>query len=95
MVSATFDYNKLHDRIDQDPGSCVIQYMDYAVIGIAMRRTLKIALLALVLASFSACVVVPPSATYVGPGVTFVAPAPYYSPGYGHHPYRREWDRRW
>lgn len=60
-----------------------------------MRRVLKVLLIAVGLASLSACVVVPPSAAYVGPGVTVVAPAPYYGPGYGHHHYRRDWDRRW
>lgn len=61
-----------------------------------MRRALKLAALVSLLASLTACVVVPPSAAYVGPGVTVVAPGPYYGPGYG-HPYRehRGWDRHW
>lgn len=71
--------------------------MAYLVIGVAMRNVLRIAIAAVALASLAACVAVPPSAVYVQPGVTVVAPAPYYGPGYWphRHYYRGGWDRRW
>lgn len=62
-----------------------------------MRNVLRIAIAVIMLASLTACVVAPPSVAYVEPGVTVVAPAPYYGPVYRpyHHYYRGGWDRRW
>ncbi len=44
---------------------------------------LVIAVIVVATATLSGCVVVPPRAAYVGPGV-YVQPAPYYG-GYEHH----------
>lgn len=60
-----------------------------------MRRILRIAVAATMLMSLAACVIAPPSAAYVGPGVTVVAPAPYYGPVYRPYPHyhRGGWGR--
>jgi len=55
-----------------------------------MKKILYAALAATLLSSLSACMVAPPYDPYGGPGVTVVAPAPYYYRGpHRHHYYYR------
>ena len=61
-----------------------------------MKKILYAALAVTLLSSLSACMVVPPYDAYGGPGVTVVAPAPYFYGGsYRHHHYRDGGYRRW
>ena len=57
-----------------------------------MSRIVKIAVSLAMLASVTACTVIPPQIAYTGPaiGIVAVRPAPYYSaPYYGPQPYYR------
>ena len=61
-----------------------------------MSRIVKIAVSLAMLASVTACTVIPPQIAYTGPaiGVVAVRPAPYYAaPYYGPPPYYRGYGR--
>jgi hypothetical protein len=61
-----------------------------------MKKLLNVTLASLVLASLTACMVVPPYGAYAQPGITVVVPAPYYyGSSFRHHHDRDGWGRRW
>ncbi len=60
-----------------------------------MKKILYAALAVILLSSLSACMVVPPYDPYGGPGVTVVAPAPYFYGGHHSHRHYRDNGPRW
>lgn len=60
-----------------------------------MKKLAGLALALILTSSLSACMVVPPYDAYGGPGVTVVAPLPYYHGGPHRHPQLRHHNRRW
>jgi len=61
-----------------------------------MKKILHATLAIALLISLSACMVVPAYDAYGGPGVTVVAPAPYYYGGpHRYHHYHDDGPRRW
>lgn len=60
-----------------------------------MKKLAGLALAIILISSLSACMVVPPYDAYGGPGVTVVAPLPYYHGGPHGRPHFRDHGRRW
>ena len=60
-----------------------------------MKKLAGLALALILTSSLSACMVVPPYDAYGGPGVTVVAPLPYYHGGPLSRPHFRNHNRRW
>ena len=57
-----------------------------------MIKALKVVTALALLASVTACTIIPPQVAYTGPAVVVgVRPAPYYGPYYGHE----RWEHRW